>query len=199
MSLKTMIQLNQHDKDIFTVTGLLTASECADLIARGESIGFEPASVRTESGQKMMTNIRNNDRVVFTDEKLARELWERIAAVLPILDGTAPCGVDACLRFYRYVPGQKFNRHKDGSVTNEQGEISKLSYLIYLNKCDGGETVFRDYVEIDGQRQKNEIRIEPEVGSALLFRHERWHEGSPVASGKKYVIRTDVFYANHAT
>ena len=189
-----MIELFQHDLGIFTVDSLLSASECSDLISRGESIGFEPASVRTHSGQKMMSNIRNNDRVVFNDEILAADLWGRIAEILPVVDGCRPCGVDSNLRFYRYVPGQKFNRHKDGSVTNELGEVSKLSYLIYLNECDGGETVFRDYTEVDGKRQKKEIRIVPSVGSALLFRHERWHEGSPVLSGRKYVIRTDVFY-----
>ena len=115
--------------------------------------------------------------------------------MLPILDGVEAKGVDQNLRFYRYVPGQKFNRHRDGSVTNEAGEVSKLSYLVYLNKCDGGETVFRDYIEKDGNREKKILKVEPIPGSALLFRHERWHEGTPVASGKKYVLRTDVFYA----
>jgi len=194
-----MIELIQHDPDVFTVDGLFTHDECNDLIARAESIGFEPASVRTQSGGKMMTNIRNNDRVVFTDVQLGNEMWRRIAQLLPILDGEKPTGVDHNLRFYRYIPGQKFNRHKDGAVINENGETSKLSYLVYLNDCDGGETIFRDYVESEGQRQKIETRIAPKPGSALLFRHARWHEGSPVVTGKKYVLRSDVFYAQTAT
>jgi hypothetical protein len=28
----------------------------------------------------------------------------------------------------------------------------------------------------------------------LFFKHERWHEGAPVRSGRKYVLRTDVLY-----
>jgi hypothetical protein len=28
----------------------------------------------------------------------------------------------------------------------------------------------------------------------LLFVHERKHEGAPVTSGRKYVLRTDVMY-----
>lgn len=191
-----MPTLQQLDPDVFTIEGLFTPEECCGLIARAEAIGFEPASVRTDVGQRMMTNIRNNDRVVLTDKELAAELWRRVATSLPVLDGVCATGVDSNLRFYRYVPGQKFNRHRDGSVTNEAGETSKLSYLVYLNACDGGATLFRDYVDIDGRREKQELRIEPSPGSALLFRHKRWHEGTPVNSGKKYVLRTDVFYAN---
>ena len=190
-----MPEIFQHDPDVYTIEGLFTIEECNDLIEKAESLGFEPASVRTRSGQKMMTKIRNNDRVVFVDTILADDLWNRVAELLPELDGQHPSGVDPNLRFYRYVPGQKFNRHRDGSVTNDMGETSKLSYLLYLNECDGGETTFRDYIELDGQRQKKELRIVPKPGSALLFRHERWHEGSPVATGQKYVLRTDVFYS----
>lgn len=194
-----MATLKQLDPDVFTIEGLFTPEECCELISRAESIGFEPASVRTRSGPQMMPNIRNNDRVVLVDQELAEELWRRVAPLLPTLDDTVATGVDSTLRFYRYVPGQKFNRHRDGSATNELGETSKLSYLIYLNSCDGGATLFRDYVEIDGRREKKELRIEPAPGTALLFRHKRWHEGLPVASGEKYVLRTDVFYAQATT
>ena len=96
--------------------------------------------------------------------------------------------------FVDATPGQKHNRHNDGSVTNNACHLSRLSLLIYLNECDGGETVFRDYTDVEGERVKQELRIAPKPGLALLFRHERWHEGSPVASGKKYVLRSDVFY-----
>lgn len=189
-----MPQFIQLDPDVFTVDGLFGLSECNDFIALAESIGFEPASVRTHSGQQMMPNIRNNDRVFLVDHALAELLWDRIESYLPKLDGCCASGVDSSLRFYRYVPGQKFNRHRDGSVTNDQGETSKLSYLVYLNDCDGGETLFRDFVEVKGRREKFELRVDPKPGAALLFRHRRWHEGLPVHSGKKYVLRTDVFY-----
>ena len=189
----------QHDPDVFTVDAVFSFVECQELIARAESIGFEAASVRTTNGPQMMTKIRNNDRVVFQDESLANEMLDRIASVLPSLDGQIPVAVDSNLRFYRYFPGQKFNRHKDGSVTNEKGETSKLSYLVYLNRCDGGDTIFREYIEIDGNRVKKEIRIGPKPGTALLFRHKRWHEGSQVATGVKYVLRSDIFYARMAT
>ena len=183
------------DPDIFTVDGVLSFDECQALIERAESIGFQAASVRTNSGPKMMTNIRNNDRVVFEDAELAELMWSRIVSVLPSLDGQKPVGVDHSLRFYRYERGQQFKRHKDGSVSNKDGNASKLSYLIYLNSdFEGGTTTFRDYIGAGESRQKIENTIIPKTGSALLFRHERWHEGTELTLGRKYVLRTDVFY-----
>ncbi len=184
------------DPDVFTVAGVFSAAECVTLIARAESIGFDAASVRTHSGSKMMTNIRNNDRVNLADPELANQMWSRISHILPSLDHQHPVGVDFRLRFYRYEPGQEFKRHKDGSVTNDKGQVSKLSYLIYLNgDFDGGATTFRDYHGKGESQRKTERVVTPVTGSALLFRHERWHEGSALISGRKYVLRSDVFYS----
>ena len=167
------------------------------LIERAEAIGFDAASVRTRTGPKMMTNVRNNDRVNLADPELATTMWSRIASVLPLIDNQMATGVDSRLRFYRYEPGQEFKRHKDGVVTNENGDVSKLSYLIYLNDdFDGGATTFRDYLGTGGERKKKQYIIQPIAGSALIFRHERWHEGTPVINGSKYVLRTDIFYGD---
>lgn len=184
------------DPDIFTVAGVLSAAECVALIDRAESIGFDAASVRTQSGPKMMPKIRNNDRVNLHDRELAETMWSRVSSILPILDDKQPVGVDHHLRFYRYSSGQEFKRHKDGSVNNKRGWTSKLSYLIYLNDdFDGGATIFRKYVGKGESRQKVEQVVTPTTGSALLFRHERWHEGSTLTAGRKYVLRSDVFYS----
>ncbi|GAA5509353.1 2OG-Fe(II) oxygenase [Novipirellula caenicola] len=162
------------DPDIFTVAGVFSVAECSALIDRAESIGFDAASVRTHSGPKMMTNIRNNDRVNLDDPELAAMMWARISHVLPSLHDQHAVGVDSHLRFYRYEPGQEFKRHKDGSVTNDDGHVSKLSYLIYLNgDFDGGSTTFRDYDGRGDSRRKIEHVITLVTGSALLFRHER--------------------------
>ena len=74
------------DPDVLTVSGVLTSDECRMLIERAESIGFAAASVRTRSGPKMMTNIRNNDRVNLDDTEIADLMWSRISSVLPALD-----------------------------------------------------------------------------------------------------------------
>lgn len=190
-------QLQQIDSDIFTVSNLFSRGECLDLITRAEDLGFEAASVRTPHGPQMMTQIRNNDRIVLQDAELAGQMWERIRAFLPILDGQFACGVDTQLRIYRYLPGQQFKLHKDGAVSNDLRQKSKLSYLIYLNDdCDGGSTQFRDYCDLNGSRKRIELSVMPVAGSGLVFRHERWHEGTPVIRGAKYVLRSDLFYAS---
>lgn len=179
-------QIQQIDENIFTISDIFTRNECSQLIQRAESIGFEAASVRTANGPQMITQIRNNDRVVLSDTKLAADMWHRIVSFLPVIDGGHACGVDSQIRFYRYLPGQQFKRHKDGFVTNKLGQTSKLSYLVYLNNdCEGGSTIFRDYRHINGTREKIQHIVSPTAGTALLFRHEQWHEGSPVTAGVK--------------
>ncbi len=80
---------------------------------------------------------------------------------------------------------------------NKEGLASRLSYLIYLNDdFAGGSTTFRDYVGEGEARRKIENDIMPATGVALLFPHERRHEGVSVSLGRKYVLRSDVFYAN---
>ncbi len=184
------------DDGVFTVSNIFSHQECQALIARAEAIGFEAASVRTSVGPQMLPQIRNNERVNLLDVDLANQMWHRVERFLPLVDNCISCGVDSQLRFYRYMPGQQFKRHKDGAVTNARGESSKLTYLVYLNDdCQGGSTIFSDYYEVNGKREKVEFTITPVAGTALLFRHERWHAGSPVTKGSKYVLRTDIFYA----
>jgi hypothetical protein len=36
--------------------------------------------------------------------------------------------------------------------------------------------------------------VRPVRGTALVFRHRLLHEGAPVLTGRKYVLRTDVMY-----
>lgn len=191
-----MLAVHRYDEDVWTVADALTANECADFIARGEAIGFEPASVSLPTGAQMMSHIRNNDRVILDDAALAATLWERMKPYAPAtFDGFAATGLNPRLRYYRCEPGQRFKRHKDGRVVLPSGETSRVTLMFYLNDgCEGGETAFRDYGFGSGGK-KGEFVVIPTAGSALFFTHERWHEGSPVRAGVKYVLRTDVFYA----
>jgi hypothetical protein len=90
---------------------------------------------------------------------------------------------------------------KDVYMYDKDGtSMSKLTFLIYLNDDfeDGWTTFFLPSNSNTGH-EMDAVRIEPRMGSALVFPHGECldallHEGSGVRSGYKYVIRTDVLY-----
>ena len=59
------MQLSKHTKDIFTIDNFWTKQECEDFIFKSETIGYEPATVTTEKGQKLVKEVRNNNRVIY--------------------------------------------------------------------------------------------------------------------------------------
>ena len=65
------------DDGVYTVADVVSPDECLELIERAERIGFQAASVKTHGGQKMLTHIRNNDRVNLEDRELADGMWTR--------------------------------------------------------------------------------------------------------------------------
>lgn len=179
-------------ENVFTVAGLLTPDECDDLINRGEMLGFERAAVRTAAGPLMRPGIRDNDRAAFTDVALALSLWERCRPFVPAeLEGGTAVGLDENFRYYRYDVGQRFKRHRDGIVQRSATERSRLTCLCYLNDgFTGGATAFYPTDAMDVEP----FLVVPRAGTALFFLHEWWHEGRELSAGRKYVLRSDVFY-----
>lgn len=167
----------------FTISALLSETECGQLINLAERAGFASADVRTTSGQQAMPRVRNNERTIVESQEWVALLWARLAEMaLPEVDEARAVGLPKDLRFYKYGPGQRFKMHKDGPWT-EGGLSSKLTFLVYLNDdFVGGATDFRDF------------QVTPVTGTALLFIHDTWHEGAAVHEGSKYVLRSDVLY-----
>ena len=180
---------------LFTIANVLTAEECGSLIARGEQMGFEAATVSMASGARLLTTVRNNDRVILDDPELARSLWGRACESVPKqIDDSVATGLVERFKFYRYDESQRFNAHRDGSVERSPTERSRLTFMIYLNEgFGGGHTVFYSEERKNGLRQVV-ASVEPKTGMALVFAHDWWHEGARVTSGRKYVLRTDVLY-----
>ena len=169
---------------IFTVDNFFSKKECEDWIQKSEEIGYEEAKISLGQKQVMMKDVRNNERLIYDSDDLAKELWDRVKEYVPkeTYFGIAN-GLNERFRFYKYFPGQEFKPHQDGSYYRNIHEWSSFTFMIYLNDdMIGGETKF------------NYDSIKPETGKALIFKHELVHSGSKVIEGVKYVLRTDVMY-----
>ncbi|PJJ60472.1 prolyl hydroxylase family protein [Hymenobacter chitinivorans] len=172
---------------ILEIPDFLSPAECTQLIARSEQQGFAEAGVGLATGAQVIKSIRNNYRLEYPDAALAETFWQRLRPDLSGLpaeaDGAAPVGLYEQFRFYRYDVGERFNRHKDGSIRISAEVASRWTFLLYLNDdFEGGATEFET------------LTVAPRRGSALCFRHELRHKGCPVTQGRKYVLRSDILY-----
>jgi predicted 2-oxoglutarate/Fe(II)-dependent dioxygenase YbiX len=173
-----------HTPTIWTIQQFLMPQECETLINFSETRGYEEAEVGLRTGAKMMKSIRNNYRLLYEDAALAARYWKKLKAYCPPqLENAIATGLNEQFRFYKYECNQRFKRHIDGRFVRNAHEESRITFMIYLNDdFEGGETAFDDLI------------ITPKMGDALCFIHEQKHEGKPVGSGIKYVLRSDVMY-----
>jgi len=176
--------IEEYPEGVKVIRDFLSVSECKSLIESSECKGYEEAAINTGNGQEVAKEVRNNDRIFFDDKKLAESLFEKISPYLPKeIDGWNLYSLNDRFRFYRYENEQYFKWHRDGSFKRTYYEVSKITFMIYLNDdYTGGETEFSGF------------KVQPKAGSALLFPHKLMHQGSKLSSGIKYVLRTDVMY-----
>lgn len=175
--------------DLFVVHDFLTADECTAYIALSEEAGYGDAPINALGGPVIRKDVRNNDRVMIDDVRLAEHLWQRLRPWFPEEAGSwLPIGLNERFRFYRYDPGQQFDWHFDGCFERSPLVRSAFTFMVYLNGgVAGGATEFQ------GLRKDGRIvSVQPEAGKALVFLHRVLHRGAPVADGRKYVLRTDV-------
>lgn len=163
--------------------GLLTAEECAFLIAEaapwlGPSLVIDP-----RTGRHHRNPIRTSDAMAFafTQENPAiRALNRRIAAAT-----ATDVARGEPLQILRYRPGQEYRPHFD-AVTGDANQ-RVLTVLVYLTEgYSGGETLFASTgLKFRGRR-----------GDALMFRNASddgrpdplaQHAGLPVESGEKII------------
>ena len=77
------MKLDSTKPYIFTVGGVLSPAECAGLIERIEREGPTVAPITTMQGPRLALDVRNNERVMFDDEALAADLFERLREHVP--------------------------------------------------------------------------------------------------------------------
>lgn len=168
------------------------------LVAHARAATFEPATVNHYGTAERLERVRNNERLEWDQPVLAREVEAHLMAAageaFPYTLETEPevsyARAGAHFRMYRYTPGQFFKPHRDGHFRDGQEE-SFVTVLAYLNDTDGGETVI---MPTSRAYPDNWVTVAPGRGDVLMFQHDLWHEGRPVRSGEKLVLRTDLFY-----
>jgi len=187
-----------QQKLAFTLKSVFTEEECKAFIATTEKKGYQPALVNIGGGrQQLMTDVRNNDRCIIDDPKVAAVIYERIRKYVPqTWRGCKAVGLNERLRFLRYDPGQKFDVHMDGEYHRDNGERSYVTVQLYLNQgFEGGATTFIDVANYQNDSSRKDVDCVPLTGMVLIFQHDIFHCGSEVTKGRKYALRTDVMYA----
>lgn len=180
----------RHNDRLLLLQGFVPVAECERLIAWSEQEGFEEAKINVGQGpQKIQKDVRNNDRLFWDNPDLAATWFALAREAFPVPGGPwQPYSLNERFRFYRYHPGQRFARHRDGSYERSANEMSFYTFMVYLNDgYEGGRTRF----EFRGEPP---LEVHASPGDALLFHHDVLHEGQEVRSGTKYVLRTDVMY-----
>lgn len=206
----------------YLLRNVFSPEECRSIVALCEKVGFEEALVNVGGGrQKLLTDIRNNTRVMIDDVPLADEIFDRIRAHLPATWAEGDPRewsrtntyhmqhLNERLRVLRYYPGQEFKPHQDGTYVRgrmacalrgaeHEGDTSYVTVQMYLNggddgtKLRGGSTRF---IPMFGDADDDAcVDVFPEPGMCLVFEHRLLHQGSPVEGGVKYSLRTDVMY-----
>ncbi|CAE7041464.1 unnamed protein product [Symbiodinium sp. CCMP2592] len=185
----------------FQILDLLSEAECEAFVTVLEELGFHTdAAVSLPYSFRHMTNCN-----LCVPEFVDQLLYKRCEHLLPTIAGYKPVGLNAKFRCYRYQPGDYFKPHTDGawpgSRVTEKGfqsdafgdRYSQLTFLILLtDDYEGGATRF--FLEDDSS-----VAVRTPRGGVLVFPHgyhpdSPLHEGSPIHSGVKYIIRTEVLY-----
>lgn len=184
------------------VDNFLSKEECENLIKITEARGYEEALVNIGNGaQRSMRDVRNSDRCMIDDERVASLFYQKCQKYIPDTFGgrsgssKSQCwiktGINERLRFLRYQKGGYFKPHFDGSYIRPNGEEqSFVTFFLFLNEgCQGGSSTF-----VSMKSGGDNFPCEPVTGRLVIFEHHIFHEGSLVKGGVKYALRSDFMY-----
>ncbi len=85
------MKLIKHSEHLFVVDDFWSDETCDKFISESEEIGYEPAKVQTENGQKIVESVRNNQRILFIDLLLAESIWNDLEAFVNPKLGNSVC------------------------------------------------------------------------------------------------------------
>ena len=191
----------------FQLLNLLSADECARLVAMTETLGY-----LADAAVSLPRSVRHNDSATWiADDDTGDRLWRRCRTLLQRDDdfgGKRALGLNARFRFYRYGEGDFFAAHTDGSWPGSRvvdGELvdnayddrwSQLTFLLFLSAdFDGGATRFY----LDPEDESRVVDVRTPLGGALCFPHGMHplhcvHASQPIRAGTKYILRSDILF-----
>ena len=125
-------RVRPQGKVAFTLDNVLSAEECAALIAAAEASGaYQPAGLGAPGKQMVSTSLRNSDRLISEDQRLGEFFWERVRDEVPVcFRGRHVLGLNEQLKFLRYGEGQFFKAHMDGAFSRPGTAKSRSGAII---------------------------------------------------------------------
>ncbi|KAK5695864.1 hypothetical protein LTR97_008284 [Elasticomyces elasticus] len=221
---------------------VLTPEECETFIKGAEASttkGWERAMINIGGGrQRLMEDERCCGRIIWDSPAIVDKVWKRIEHLpevkeivrlekVPKIFGQGPSKRDEVwefsrpnerMRFLKYVGGEYFRPHCDGSYeTPDRKERTYFTLHLYLSDAKphsdtdsayltpeqkmrvaksellGGATTFHSI------NMKEKLDVLPVMGRVLLFQHrDLLHSGDDVLKGTKYTMRTDLLYSSNA-
>ena len=170
--------------------GLLSDTECDELVALAKTRLARSETVQLHTGQSEVNTARTSEGMFFGrgENALCARIEARIAELLnwPLENGEG-------LQILRYSPGAEYKPHYDYFDPTQSGTPGILrrggqrvaSLVMYLAApTRGGATVFPDV----------DFEVNPVKGNAVFFSYDRphpgtrsLHGGAPVLEGEKWV------------
>lgn len=169
-----------NDRFLKIIDGLLTPEECERFIRVLDNEDL----ILVDRG-----DLATYQRGLWISEAFSDELYRRLRPHLPAGVRAEVVRCNEYFRFSKYVVGQEFGIHTDGTNLDQFGNVSQYTVNIFLNsEFEGGETDFFQGVSTGG----GSTRAIPLAGRAAVFDRGILHCGNRVISGVKYLLRTDL-------
>lgn len=174
---KSRKQIKPIEKGIWVLENFISRRQCEEIIDKIEKANFKMARQYKEGRHNKETFLEEPAIVNLLKDEFKKISTSGSPLQFSVTDFSLP------LEFYKYEAGDFIKRHSD-APRESNGKFSKLTLVLYLSDhCKGGETYFDKY----------NIKINPKAGNALLFEQQLNHEALIVASGTKYVLRTNCY------
>lgn len=107
---KTSVHVHPLVPNLRLIRDVLTSSECASIIAAGETMEFIPDAPLRPQGED--TSILAHNFYWIVDEAFHDLLWARVSEFVPhSAGGRKVRGINRRFRVYRYVPGAEYRCH----------------------------------------------------------------------------------------